>query len=848
MDDQNAENNLKKKEDIYITIKNKDNIYLIFRKLSTEINSDDLKNLSQIDKGNKILTLIFDINSLSQKFNDDNSGSIIFKLIEDKNGNKDFRKIDNIIIKNCFIKLSSSFIFEDEENLQLNCLYISDEIYSMTPNLNKIFKKFNPKRLILKKIKINSKLQLTNFLEFILDIKCEELLLEDIFIELIIKKNEKDDTYNDLNQYFYYEEGKINIKFRENKFVETNIKKLELIDCPLFGLINEEKFENTNFYKDITIDIDENSLLNQSLIITRFKIDKGNIDICFDLDSYKQNDNYINDYIKNLEYLFDLIIDSQNNDYHKLIFKNFDTTKYEYITGENLTFIDENNWILNDKEKDRKKLFEEFDEKINKKIEDNKDILSKVKELVFDNCSNHFIQLILKLINYSKNNLDLLKLKKCGKEHFELKSILNLKINKLILFDIPLIIDKFPEDKDITGEVEYLTIKINILEHYCIQNNLNYYNTLEIIIDLIKNKKYNNNICFEMNALPSIMTYLAAKEYYKIKKIKGKFNIPNYFEFKSISEREKLIEKDINTSPFIIEGFADKVKTITLKNNLIKNKSENYDIYQSYKVEKNIRPKYEYGRESFDIVIDYQTFINVNKIKTIILEDCIIKNFFHDKIKKDNETLINLISFDDKKKYDKKNYKIDIKTLNESIFNNFPVFNDFFDFFVQLTKLDINSTDVIEEQFKNLNSLKFFYNHLKKIFEDLNKYFNEITIIFYELKERKEFYLLFKFYEENKDEKNYDKYRIPNKTEGSFLSTTKLKKLKKFFSNHCIKEENEEKKEIPFSLNDYYISEDEIRIFGEPGKEKTEVELGKFKFKIEYKNNKKKGNNDEKVD
>ena len=66
------------------------------------------------------------------------------------------------------------------------------------------------------------------------------------------------------------------------------------------------------------------------------------------------------------------------------------------ITGENLTYIEEKNWILNEEEKERCKRFEEFDKKINEKIDKNLSKLSKVKSLVFDNCSNHFIQLILK--------------------------------------------------------------------------------------------------------------------------------------------------------------------------------------------------------------------------------------------------------------------------------------------------------------------------------------------------------------------------------------------------------------------------------------------------------------------
>jgi hypothetical protein len=164
--------------------------------------------------------------------------------------------------------------------------------------------------------------------------------------------------------------------------------------------------------------------------------------------------------------IIDKIVNDNNNEYNKLIFKNFDITKYEYITGENLTYIEEKNWILNNEEKARYKKFEEFDEKINDEINKNLNKLSKVKSLVFDNCSNHFIQLILKFIN-------LLKLKKCGKEHFNITNILSLKIKNLILFDTPLNINSKEEEDNLNnyksefGSIEICTIKITSLEHYC---------------------------------------------------------------------------------------------------------------------------------------------------------------------------------------------------------------------------------------------------------------------------------------------------------------------------------------------------------------------------------------------
>ena len=71
--------------------------------------------------------------------------------------------------------------------------------------------------------------------------------------------------------------------------ITTDIKNLKLIDCPLFALPEEnDLFKKIKEYKDISIDIDENSLLNPG-IITKFKIEEGLIDVCYDLDSYQYN-------------------------------------------------------------------------------------------------------------------------------------------------------------------------------------------------------------------------------------------------------------------------------------------------------------------------------------------------------------------------------------------------------------------------------------------------------------------------------------------------------------------------------------------------------------------------------
>ena len=417
--------------DIFNVIKDTNNTYLIIRdtKFKTE----------NYNKGeNENLTIVFNFEDLSKQLSPKFASNIILKF-----------QPKSLKIENTLVESSTDNFFNNNKELKFDILYISDECYSMSPHLNDLFPSFETKTLILKKIKINSKKQLNNFLKFINTKNCENLILEDIFIELLIKKDENDETFNILDEYIGFENGKFYIKIENEKKEETKLKKLKLIDCPLFA-ITGDTFKDINKYEDIEIDIDENSLLNPS-IITRFRINKGLSDFCFDLDSYKLNKEGEDDYTKNLEYIINKIIDDNNNEYNKLIFKNFDITKYEYITGENLTYIEEKNWILNKDEKERYKKFEEIDKKLNDEINKNLNKLSKVKSLVFDNCSNHFIQLILKFINSTKNDLDLLKLKKCGKEYFNIKNILSLKIKNLILFDAPLNINSKEEEDNLNN-------------------------------------------------------------------------------------------------------------------------------------------------------------------------------------------------------------------------------------------------------------------------------------------------------------------------------------------------------------------------------------------------------------
>ena len=323
-------------------------------------------------------------------------------------------------------------LFKDlpKDNLEFKKLEISDELYSFSPYVKTIFFNFKVEELVLKKFKFNSKSQLNDFCNLIYNTRCKKLTLDDFFIELIIKRNENDDEYNDLDIYFNIADNGIILNH-----TLTEIKSLTLRDTPLFAIIGGDLFSNKS--DNITVDVDQNSLLNPS-IITKFKIEDGKYDICFDLDQYKirleeeqeveeddnnKNENKENkkhDYIYFLKYIFNILSpnwerkkneknndkkdndisdsgtkDIDTNNFHKLVFKNFDTTKYEYITGEDVTYIDEKNWVLNEEEKKRKNEFEALEKQLEKANEVN---ISKLKEVVFDNCSMFFIKWVIKFL------------------------------------------------------------------------------------------------------------------------------------------------------------------------------------------------------------------------------------------------------------------------------------------------------------------------------------------------------------------------------------------------------------------------------------------------------------------
>ena len=847
------------------------------------------------------IILIFDFNNLEEKLDLSLMEKIIYKFLNHIKNNQDKTKL-SLIIQNCLIEDKEyEPLFKDINKLYLNKLVISDELYSFSPYIKPLFDNVKATDLTLKKFKFNSKAQLSEFSDFIINSGCEKLTLDDFFIELIIKKHENDNEYNDLDIYFSFLD-----KFIVIKNVITDIKSLTLRDCPLFAIIGDIfSSDNINANVKKCIDIDQNSLLNPG-IITKFKILDGKCDICFDLDSYKlklEEEDKINnyDYIDHLYYIFNIlntnfsksnntdykngdiedsgVNDIPRNSFHKLIFKNFDMTKLEYITGDDVTYIKEEDWVLNEEETKKKQRFEDF-EKFLRKIK--RQSIPEVKEIIFDNCSNYFIEWVFLILKGGSNvqrdqyDFDLIKIKKCGNSYIDISRILKWKINKLILFDTPLIVGtSFPEKskkhldiiRDSLGSVDYLTIKINSLDCYGREYNLNVMKTYEILIELMECENFNKNLIFEMNALSSIMTYLAYKTYVKDQK---RYNDPNEEEdgLDDIKKNrpqgqdfQMLFEEDVKYLPkYIFLGskkFRDLLcsesfkldlnlrEPITIKNTTIKKSYENYENqnYILYKIQQkknkdNKRPetkvyttnkelrKMDFGSDGFYIERDYKYFFYENGITTVKLENVGFSNFRDNNIEGKNnrefETINNLIgknAFGDSiKKYDKMTYPqyiMDMKTFNGIFCVNYGYENvaEFFKHYMYKTSKD----DEKEAMYSDIK-------YIKLTLERFEKNIKKLCIIINNIKEQKEFYCLvvllnFLINPQNNDVKSSKS--IPDK-----------KVLEKKLCNYFTMEKNENDTKMYSELDYYSTSQEEETMI-----KTKKITLGNFEVNVDIKFN-----------
>ena len=173
------------------------------------------------------IIFIFDFNNLAEKLDIKKVENIIIKFYEIIR-NSQLNTSLSLIIQNClFDDTKCEPLFKEQGIMNFNKFEISDELYSFSPNINTLFSNVRAKELILKKFKFNSKSQLLDFSNFILTSSCEKLTLDDFFIELIIKKDEKDEDYNDLDIYFSFIDQFItlNNQVTDINYFHSNLKK-----------------------------------------------------------------------------------------------------------------------------------------------------------------------------------------------------------------------------------------------------------------------------------------------------------------------------------------------------------------------------------------------------------------------------------------------------------------------------------------------------------------------------------------------------------------------------------------------------------------------------------------------
>ena len=341
--------------------------------------------------------------------------------------------------------------------------------------------------------------------------------------------------------------------------------------------------------------------------------------------------------------------------------------------------------------------------------------------------------------------------------------------------------------------------------------NFNYNKIIEKIIEFISNEKNYDNICFEMNALPEIMSILFFKAYKSNKKI-----LNDYLNGK-LRERNNFIQKN---NVFYIKGLENK--NIKLKKN---------NIIISLEVEK-YNSKNEFSMFNHDE--DYLLFFNQNKAKTIIFDDTFINNY--PSTKNEFDKSINL--FNSKMNI----YLIDFKSLNYLIlnryFSSFSLFYKEYNFFNSIPK---NAESLKIKESNIYKHIEIILGRIKNFLNSIIEIENEVTFVINNIKERKEFYFLLCIYQlirENdklllKNE-NLDKHFLKEITKQNKENDDNEESIENEESE--IMDENKKIEEDIKKINYYYLSPEEIEIFGEPGKEKKKIKFKEFKFKIEYSN------------
>ena len=167
---------------------------------------------------------------------------------------------------------------------------------------------------------------------------------------------------------------------------------------------------------------------------------------------------------------------------------------------------------------------------------------------------------------------------------------------------------------------------------------------------------------------------------------------------------------------------------------------ENYEYFyynllnkKNKDLERGKNLKSDFGKDVFDIDEDYKYFFNYNEIENIILEECLFTNYKNSQnkeLKDKEETIINFIDLN-------RNYIFDMQSLNEIFFRNkssenITIIAKYLSI-KNFKEISIETFDYLKYLTKILQYIRYNFNKLKKM---------KISIVFYNIKEKKEFFCL----------------------------------------------------------------------------------------------------------
>ena len=383
--------------DFYFLISKKENLKIQTINECNKLIIEEPENpfLSKFETNYGINDICFCSTSLLLFFDIENINKIISKLI--KNGLSKLKlscyltnnKSLNFLLPNYLDKLSIH-----------NLLYPSFNIFNSIQGCN--INNFK-----LKNYKFTSNSHLNEFFNFIIRSGIKNLILKDIFIE-ILEINDSSNEYGIIKSYFDYQGNNIMI-YKNNDFIKTDIESLKLSNCRLIN-INFGKFSTLGDTK-LSISIENNSILYEN-------------DDCDSILGFKNINNKIS-----------IIIDCQfqiNKNVLNFI-KNYSIEKIKFINGQNL-FQGENFFL-------------------------------SCRNLKFQYCSYDFVNQIVQI---NTNNIENLSIKDLIGEKKSLTNIDNSKLFSEGNINISMSDSKveIPQRKYNTLKISYYTHEKGDLKNY----------------------------------------------------------------------------------------------------------------------------------------------------------------------------------------------------------------------------------------------------------------------------------------------------------------------------------------------------------------------------------------------